>query len=300
MKIIHTGDLDISYNMNEEKEYRLKCFLNEIEKSDADLLVIAGDIVETGIEKNYEKASEVLGKINIETILVPGNHDFYYGGNVPFSSYFYDLQTALDIDGIHVRGKKFKKPLFISDNYMLIGICTARRDESGGVIGHGQHIVTESLFKKYGNEKYKILVMHHHLLPIPIGGLENNIIKDVGDIIRMISDCSIDLVLTGHQHHPWACRHSSGINEMHCATVLTCGSPTMNTLRGFRYNSYNIIRINDESRNLEEAYVKVLTGEWKEKNMIPMEEFVKIPPMSHRDFIRSEYAHYLEGYVGEH
>ncbi len=74
----------------------------------------------------------------------------------------------------------------------------------------------------------------------------------------------------------------------------------MNTLRGFRYNSYNVIQINDESRNLEDAYVKILTGEWEYENMIPIEEFVKIPPMSHKDFIRSEYAHYLEGYVGDH
>jgi len=47
------------------------------------------------------------------------------------------------------------------------------------VIGHGQKRLTENTFKEYGINKYKILVMHHHLLPIPIGGLEENIINDV-------------------------------------------------------------------------------------------------------------------------
>ena len=34
----------------------------------------------------------------------------------------------------------------------------------------------QNIFKTFGTDKFKILVMHHHLLPIPIGGLEENII----------------------------------------------------------------------------------------------------------------------------
>jgi len=32
----------------------------------------------------------------------------------------------------------------------------------------------------------------------------------------------------------------------------------------------------------------------KERQMIPMNEFVKIPPQTKNDFIKSEFAHYLQ------
>ena len=295
MKIAHTGDLDISSRMGKYQEHMIECLVNEVNQSDVDLLAITGDIVKTGIEREYRKASKILDKIHKEKAITPGNHDFYNGGNVVFSSYFYDLEKALDINEGKKRLRDSKKPLIIDDDYILVGISTARRDEKEGLIGGSQGRLTENIFRKYGDGRYKILVMHHHLLPIPIGGLEENIIKDVGDIIRTISDRKINLILTGHQHHPWASRYSSGIKGKRYTTILTCGSPTMETLRGFRYNSYNIIQIDEKARKLEKAYVKVLTGEYSEKNMIPMNEFVKIPPMAHKEFIRSKYAHYIEG-----
>ena len=39
--------------------------------------------------------------------------------------------------------------------------------------------------------------------------------------------------------------------------------------------------------------VKVVTGEWSETQMIPMNEFVKIPPQTKKDFLKSQYARYL-------
>ena len=32
----------------------------------------------------------------------------------------------------------------------------------------------------------------------------------------------------------------------------------------------------------------------KERQMIPMNEFVKIPPETRKDFLKSEFAHYLQ------
>jgi hypothetical protein len=63
--------------------------------------------------------------------------------------------------------------------------------------------------------------------------------------------------------------------------------------RGFRFNSYNVIDIDENEKKLNNAYVKVVTGTWSEKQMIPMNEFVKIPQQTKKDFIQSEYAGYL-------
>lgn len=295
MRIIHTGDLNIKEKMDQTINENVLKFISEVKDSDADLLVVAGDIVESGLEDDYYEAIEIFNRISIEKVFIPGNRDFFNGGNVCFSSCFYDLESALDPPPDPVKQRrKGNRPLIIDKDYILVGICTPRRDVSTGVIGHGQKQLTENLFKRYGVNKYKILLMHHHLLPIPIGGLEGNIINDVGDIIRIISDLSVDLVLTGHQHHPWASEYSSGVHNKKFTTILTCGTPTMNAPRGFRFNSYNVIDIDEQNKKLINAYVKIVTGKWSEKQMIPMNEFVKISPQTRKDFLKSDYARYLE------
>ncbi len=295
MRILHTGDLNIKEKMDQTINENVLKFISEVKDSDADLLVVAGDIVESGLEDDYYEAIEIFNRISIEKVFIPGNRDFFNGGNVCFSSCFYDLESALDPPPDPMKQRRNgNRPLIIDKDYILVGICTPRRDVSTGVIGHGQKQLTENLFKRYGVNKYKILLMHHHLLPIPIGGLEGNIINDVGDIIRIISDLSVDLVLTGHQHHPWASEYSSGVHNKKFTTILTCGTPTMNAPRGFRFNSYNVIDIDEQNKKLNNAYVKIVTGKWSEKQMIPMNEFVKISPQTRKDFLKSDYARYLE------
>jgi len=295
MRILHTGDLNIKAKMDQRINENVLKFISEVKDSDADLLIVAGDIVESGLEEDYYEAVELLDRIAVEKVFIPGNRDFFNAGNVCFSSCIYDLESALDLPEDPIKQRRNgNRPLIIDKDYILVGICTPRRDVNTGVIGHGQKRLTENLFKQYGENRYKILLMHHHLLPIPIGGLEGNIINDVGDIIRIISDLSIDLVLTGHQHHPWASEYSSGVHNKKFTTILTCGTPTMNAPRGFRFNSYNVIDIDEQNKKLNNAYVKIVTGEWSEKQMIPMNEFVKIPPQTRKDFLESDYAHYLQ------
>ena len=67
----------------------------------------------------------------------------------------------------------------------------------------------------------------------------------------------------------------------------------MKAPRGFRFNSYNVIDVDEKDERFLNAYVKVVTGEWSETQMIPMNEFVKIPPQTKKDFLKSQYARYL-------
>ncbi len=67
----------------------------------------------------------------------------------------------------------------------------------------------------------------------------------------------------------------------------------MDDPRGFRFNSYNVIDFDENRKKLNNAYVKVVTGSWSKEQMIPMNEFVKIPPQTKKDFMQSEFAHYL-------
>lgn len=55
-----------------------------------------------------------------------------------------------------------------------------------------------------------------------------------------------------------------------------------------------MIDIDEQNKTLINTYVKVVAGKWSIKQMIPMNEFVKIPLQTRKDFLKSEFAHYLQ------
>jgi len=115
----------------------------------------------------------------------------------------------------------------------VIYVNTARPDRDEGRVGRDQIKFIEENFSK---EKFNILVMHHHLIPVPDTGLEAAIVEDTGDVLKMLSKLSPDLVLSGHRHRPWSWK----LNDIN---FLFSGAVSTIRLRGFFENSYNVIKI---------------------------------------------------------
>ena len=82
MRIIHTGDLNIKKNSDSKTNKKILNFINEVKDSNADLLVVTGDIVASGLEEDYNEAVSIFNMASIEKVFIPGNRDFYNGGNV--------------------------------------------------------------------------------------------------------------------------------------------------------------------------------------------------------------------------
>ncbi len=113
-------------------------------------------------------------------------------------------------------------------------IMRARRpDRDEGRVGRDQIKFIEGNFSK---DKFNILVMHHHLIPVPDTGLEAAMVEDAGDVLKMLSKLSPDLVLSGHRHRPWSW-------ELNDINFLFSGATSTIRLRGFYENSYNVIKI---------------------------------------------------------
>jgi len=51
--------------------------------------------------------------------------------------------------------------------------------------------------------KFKVVGMHHHLIPVPDTGIERNTVFDAGNVLMSLTQNNVDLVLCGHKHHPW-------------------------------------------------------------------------------------------------
>ena len=70
------------------------------------------------------------------------------------------------------------------------------------------------------HEEFKVVAMHHHLVPVPGTGRERNIVHDAGDLLRVLADNGVDLVLCGHKHVPnvWRLEDMLIVNAGTCCT----------------------------------------------------------------------------------
>jgi len=206
--------------------------INEINELNPDLVIIAGDLTENGFKTEFEEAKRFIDQIECPNkIITMGNHDSLYTGYILFEEFFGSASGTLE-----------------TAECKVIYVNTARPDRDEGRVGRDQiKFIRENIV----HDKFNILVMHHHLIPVPDTGLEVAIVEDAGDVLKMLSRLKPVLVLSGHRHRPWMWK----LNEI---DFMFSGAVSTIRLRGFFENSYNIIRIED---GVVEAHLKIVGGE---------------------------------------
>jgi len=108
---------------------------------------------------------------------------------------------------------------------------------------------------------YKIAILHHHPLPIPFSEeLEKFLIlKNAGELLRLLAQCKVDLVLHGHKHE--SVISSLNMGTSYGATrklfVVSCGTTLK---KGDGKNTCNVITIR-RRRQAEVTPVEALPGE---------------------------------------
>ena len=236
MKIAHISDIHCNYgtDFNEKVFDKAVSILN---KFDADLVFISGDLTTDGLLHEYELAKEKLKKIEGKLAIVPGNHDERNLGWKLFPEFFGGT------DFIHTY-----------DDIALVGLASSEPDRDYGRLGRGRHKRIEESIKK---NKMTIIGFHHHVIPVPNSGRETNIIEDAGETLDIILKNDVPLVLMGHRHVPWAVK-------IHKTLLVYGGTFSCNRTRAHFGNTFNIIDIDDDE--IEVTVVNV--GKEKKKKMI--------------------------------
>jgi 3',5'-cyclic AMP phosphodiesterase CpdA len=232
MKIIHISDIHCSITPEFLPDI-LSTAIDEINKAKPDLVIVTGDLTLEGFPHEFNMAKNYLSKIKAEKLIGVGNHDYRSTGYL-------------------ITNKMFPRPNVIKkDNVVVFYLSTARPDRDIGEVGYRQaQSLERELIKKYKN-KFKIVTLHHHLVPVPDTGLEENVISDAGDVLKSLTNAKVDLILAGHRHRPW----KYNLNGME---IIHAGSISCLRLRGFFKNSYNIINIRGKKIT---AKLKIVGGE---------------------------------------
>jgi Icc protein len=183
-----------------------------------DVVIVTGDLTDMGFRSEYDTAREVLDGIECERMLVvPGNHDARNVGEVHFEELFGPRDSEIELPGVRI-----------------IGLDSSEPDLDNGRIGRERY---KTLEDRFGDpEEFKILAIHHHLMPVPGTGRERNIVYDAGDLLRVLTSAGCDLVLCGHKHVPNVWR----LEDMF---IVNAGTASCLRLRGRVQPCYNLIEV---------------------------------------------------------
>lgn len=225
MKIVHISDLHFGEELQRGKVEKAIRQINEIEP---DLVVITGDISSWGIHSEMRDAYETLIDLKSDFVAIPGNHDARNIGHEFFELYFGET-----------------KKCWKNDILNLIAADSTQPDLDDGYIGKEQRDWIRSRIRK---DRFNILALHHHIVPIPKTGRERNVLIDAGEVVELLISMGVSAVLAGHRHMPYSLR----LMRTHIIHAGTLGSFKV---LGMPDNNYNILEIEDNIISLKLKFV---------------------------------------------
>ncbi len=156
-----------------------------------DLIVVSGDLANSGALAAYGKLSAILKEavreLGCEILLVPGNHD----DRENFSAVFPAVRGAATgrLDQRIRVGK-----------WQLIGLDTLEEGHDYGGLTTAQ---TDWLgvLARDPECPHSIVVMHHPPIDSPTSGMTRIGLRDKGPLASALSGGNVRLILAGHYHH---------------------------------------------------------------------------------------------------
>lgn len=228
--LVHISDLHCGPKFKEDS---LLEAVDEINSLCPDVVVVTGDLTEDGLINEFREAKRYLSLIKCRQLIVgSGNHDARTTGYLLFPKFFSNPSSFTRID-----------------NVAIVMLNSSRPDRDDGEIGYNQGLWMKSQLENCG-DAFKIVALHHHLIPVPDTGMERNIVSDAGDLLWTLTRYGVNLVLCGHRHRPWTWFLGN-------LTVIHAGTVSTDRLRGFYQNTYNIIQIEGQKIS---ASLKVVGG----------------------------------------
>lgn len=226
LKIAHISDIHVG--SNHFVSNLLNRAITEINEAKPDLVLVSGDLTNDGFRQQYSAVAAYLENIECDRVVIPGNHDSRNVGYVHFEDLFGSRNSVVYLPGV-----------------TLIALDSSQPDLNEGRLGRQNYRwMVDNLVNP---ADFKIVALHHHLLPLPGTGRERNIIEDAGDFLELLVDRQVDLVLSGHKHVP----HTWRFEDFY---VSNAGTVSSLRVRGYARPCYNMVEVTRESCVIQRKY----------------------------------------------
>jgi 3',5'-cyclic AMP phosphodiesterase CpdA len=245
MTIAHISDLHFGRIADSEV---VEALLDEINEAGVDLVAVSGDLTQRARPAEYAAARHLLDALGPPTLVVAGNHDVY-----PWWRPLKRLRAPLE------RYKQFitddLAPTFEADDVAVLGLTSAYGPSiKGGRIGPADRSAMRAFFSGTGDDRFKVLVVHHQLHPTAIGPISPHpVARQAQQTLAVAGEVGIDLILCGHLHIS-AIQPLEIIPGTPRIVVASAGTATSNRWREPTgpINFYNVVSVEPEAFSVEE------------------------------------------------
>jgi len=221
MRICHISDTHISLGAEFQRE-TFEQTIKKINSEDFDLVIHSGDLTTSGILEEYKEARRLTEKIRHPLVIIPGNHDARNGGISIFSEVIGAPSGVIEME-----------------DAVITYADSAIPDSNQGRVGTISFRMLQDALGKHQDKAVKIVLIHHHVVPIPMAGRERNVLSNAGDILNLLLQYDVDLVLSGHRHYP-------NVHKVERTLFINAGTFSSSKTRYGDVNSYGIIEIEGE------------------------------------------------------
>src|SRR3954454_17702032 len=203
-----------------------------------DLVVISGDFTQRARTEQFKEACRFLERLRDsghEVLGVPGNHD------VPLYDVLRRFLTPL------ARYRRFIDdtlcPFVELPGVAVLGINTARSATfKDGRINQDQVEFIRETFSRTPSESFRVLVTHHPLLALEVGGEVERAIGRQELALHAVEESGVDMLLAGHNHHASSEEASDLVTRAGGVLVVQAGTATSTRVRE-QEQSFNRIDI---------------------------------------------------------
>ena len=177
-------------------EKNLKIAVEEINKSDADLVVINGDLTNEGSDEELSNVKSILDQIKLPQFVLPGNHETTWSQSA--------TKTIFDLWGNDRFVTEF-------DNYVIVGIACGpyMKMGDGHIKQEDLHWLDETLAKHCTNGKQVISFNHYPL---------KKDLDNYDDYIRILRKYPVIAHVNGH-YHKYEKYVSENFGDINCMMV---------------------------------------------------------------------------------
>lgn len=244
MKILHISDLHFGPKFIPQVG---AATLQTAAACSPQIIVISGDLTQRARPEQFAEARayiEELKKYCDKVLVVPGNHDaplynLFKRFTAPYRDYRHYIGSEKDYQ--YEDGKSA---------FFCYNSNAPRLRAKLGSINKAQLKSTESFFKKVSKETFKVVVVHHHLYPLPGFGDKEPMLH-AREFLELLTELRVDLVLSGHIHRSYIGNSLdvfSGNDREHGVLLVSSGTTTSRRGRGAEKekNSLNVINMHND------------------------------------------------------
>jgi len=238
LKVAHISDL----HFGAEDERALAFARDYINSSDFDLLLVSGDMTQSGRKLEFEQSAQWLKTLKAPKLLTIGNHDFPVFNLLerlrkPYRRYH---ELVMSDPSLHVHQ-------FLCDLAQFTALRTAhplqwRFDWSLGAVRNCDLSVSLEAVSQ-SQRPWNIVMVHHPLRNQLLAEVTGEVRKGV-EAAKRLKTAGADLVLSGHIHEPFFFK---GDNAFPAAS----GTGTMSTRLRAAKPSFNQLMIDEKAIKIE-------------------------------------------------